>query len=238
MVLQDVFDQLTSGELRKTKLGGSREIGKTISEDDYFVILPAINAAILGVHKRLPLRTEEITIIEHPAIATYKLTKRYCNTNTSSDAWFKYIADSRWMPFNPNILSIQHVFNMGGHILPINDRNDLNTVYVPNHNTVMFPYPRENYTFDVVYRASINPVPMDFTGEPKDFELDMPDYAMDALLAFIQSRLEIGMIRGENVQAEFAALSKFESACILIEKQSLITTETYTDTKVEDHGWI
>lgn len=245
MVLQDIFDQLTSGELRKTKLGGSREIGKTISEDDYFIILPAINAAILAVHKRLPIRTESVTIVHYPHITMYKLDKRYARSNTTSTAKYKYIDDSEWMPFNNNVLSIQHVYDMGGHVLPINDKNDLDTVYTPNHNTVQYPYPNDldpskvsTQTFDVVYRASIDPVPMNFEGDPEDFELDMPYYAMDPLLAFIQSRLEIGMIRGENVQAEFAALSKFESACILIEKQSLITTETYTDTKVEDHGWI
>ena len=244
MLLKDIFDNLTSGELRKIKLGGSREIGKKINAEDYPLIIPAVNAAILELHKRLPIRTESATIEHHPAISMYKLEKWYAQSNTNSTAIVKYIADSVYMPFNENVLVIQHVFDMGGHVLPMNDRNDVNSVYTPNHNTVQYPYPNDlvpsrmsTQTFDVVYRASIDPIPVDFDGDPSTVYLDIPFYGLQAMLAFIQSRLEIGMIRGENVQAEFAALNKFESACKLIESQSLITTEAYKNTNVRDYGW-
>lgn len=236
MVLQDIFDQLVSGEFRKHALGGSRSASKTISPDDYYVVIPAINLSILELHKRLPLRVDSVTVKEYTNVTMYVLEPKYAESNSSSEP-YKYILDSRYMPFKGRVLTIDHVFDMGGHELPLNDNNDLHSLYTPRHNVVQHPYPREGYTFDVKYRTCIDPIPVKLEIDPILVDIDIPEFAMTPLLAHIQSRVDIGMIRGENIQADVQALMRFETACQLIEKQSLIKTDSYTNTHIHDFGW-
>lgn len=238
MYLEEIFQHLTSGEYRKIKLGGSRSIGSEILPEDYHIVLPAVNLAIYETHKRLPMRTESVTIQQYSNITFYRIHSDFAQTNTESDMRYKYILDSKFFPYQDTLITVNHVYDMGGHVLPINDRNDLDTVYLPKHDTVQLPYPDNRYTFDVEFQATLPKIPISEDIDPKTYVLDLPTYALQPVLAFIQSRSEIGMIRGENIQAEFASLTKFETACQLIEKQSLIKPEGWSNTRIHDHGWV
>lgn len=236
MKLIEIFDQLSTGELRTVALGGNRNPSKTIGTEEAQLIIPPLNLAIQELHRRLPMRTDVVTIDEHPAVTMYPLTSKYSQTTGNKDnVYWLHIADSIYFPFKDNVISVMSIYNYEGRDMPINDQDDMDSFFVPAHNVVQHPYPRIGGHFDVVYRATVPLIPKD--ANPEEYEVDIPYWGLPPVLAYVNHRVGYGMIRGENAQAHQAALIQFEMACQAIEAAGVIHTSVASRDDIKRGGW-
>ena len=136
MLLSEIFDQLTYGELASIAMGGAGASG--IVQTDYPAIINSINLGLTEIHKRLDLRREEIFVQQYDQIQQYYLEPKYAVSNLESDEPIKYITDSEENPFLGNVLRIERIINEGGVELYVNDENQYCTVWTPSYNSIPF----------------------------------------------------------------------------------------------------
>lgn len=236
MNLGAIFDGLTTGELSKVALGGARTEDYKIKVEDYKKVIPAINMAIMEIHKRIPLRTETIMVALSNHITLYKLKREHAVTNADT-RFTKYLLDSCESPFNPKVLRVDNVTDAQGNDYPLNEQNNRSSLFTPTHNVVQHPYPLEGGYMDVHYRTSICEIPRAFDGDPYCYELDIPDFILAPILTYVQARLEVGMVRNENAQAQYALMGKFEQECEILKRSDLVVTNAAMNTNIHDNGW-
>ena len=71
MLLSEIFEQLTYGELSQINLGGKDDGG--IASSDYPAVVAHINMALTELFKRFPLRLKEIQLQTYSTLTTYQL---------------------------------------------------------------------------------------------------------------------------------------------------------------------
>ena len=66
MLLSEIFDQLTYGELSQTILGG--KAGGVIAQESYPAVISHINLGLTELYKRFPIKVREIEIQQYASI--------------------------------------------------------------------------------------------------------------------------------------------------------------------------
>ena len=129
MLLQDIFDQLTYGEMSQLSMAGPNTHG--IQVQDYPKIIPHINLALTELHKRFNLKESEVVIQQFDEIQTYTLELKYAQTSIPdvvlpgyvSPVPRHYLMDSVYQPFQNDVLRINAVFNELGEELFVNQED-------------------------------------------------------------------------------------------------------------------
>jgi len=246
MLLSELFDQLTYGELSQLEYSGADNQGLLI--EDHKRIIPHINLALTELYKRFPLRKEEVIIHCQDHIQTYYLTYKYAATNKQSDVKYKYIHDSIFQPFNDNVLKIERVFNEDGQELHLNETDPYIiqtetlqqsrkawSVNTPTYNSIQIPYPMETNSLLVEYRADHEKIPKDNL-YPDEIEIDIPSALLEALLQYIASRAYTSL-GGDSAQEGNNFMTKFEASVIKVEQLGLVNSDNTTNQKLEVNGW-
>jgi len=247
MKLSDLFDQLSYGELSQLEMGGADNIG--ISYEDYHRIVPHINLGLLELHKRFPIRIQEVIVQQYDHIQTYTLHSRFATSNTESTESPKYIMDSAIYPFADNILKIEKVFNEDGQEYHLNEtdpyiiRTENNytskrawSVHTPAYNKIQIPYPMAENTLLVEYRAAHDKILIPEL-DPEEVNIDIPAALLEALLFYIAARVFTSM-GGDNSQVGMVYMQKFEASCKLAETYNLFNEDNVTNQKLEANGWV
>jgi len=247
MLLSDLFDQLTYGELSQLEYSGVDDEGFMV--DDYKRIIPHINLGLTELHKRFLIRTEELHLDNLDHIQIYHLVYDYAYTNTKSTQPYKYIRDSQWKPFQDNVLKVERVFNEDGQELHLNETDPYIiqtetlqqsykawTVNTPTYNSIQIPYPMKTNSFVVEYRANHPKIPM--TGiNPSIIEVSIPPHLLEALLQYIAARAYTSL-GGDNAQEGNNFMTKFEASVVKVEQLGLVNTDNATNQKLEVNGWV
>ena len=247
MFLNELFDQLTYGELSQLEYGGVDDEG--ITKEDHKRIIPHINLALTELHKRFLIREEEVTIRCYDHIETYVLDTKYAATNTDSTEKYKYIHDTIFEPFVDNVLKIEKVFNEDGQELFLNEadpyviqteRGNVSrrsvSVHTPNYRTIQIPYPMKENALVVEYRANHEKVEVEGL-DPNTQEIKIPTYLMEAFLLYIASRV-YSSLGGDSAQEGMAYMAKFEASCKKIEELNLVNKANAVNQKLEVSGWV
>lgn len=236
MLLSEVFDHLTYGELAQINIGGSDTQG--ITPDHYPQVIPHINLALTALHKRFPLRIQEIIVQQYEWIQTYILDERYAETNKASTEPIKYLMDSPLFPFKNNVLKIEQVFSEFGEERPINDESSTFSVFTPTFNSIMIPYNDRANAFSVVYRANHEKIVINAGFDPTAIDLVIPDGLLEPLLFYVVSRVLSGM-GGDAYQNESQLfMQRYEMACKEIEHLGLTNMQNARNQKLEIGGWV
>lgn len=260
MLLSDLFDQLTYGELSNFEYSGADEQG--ITYENHHRIIPHINLGLTELHKRFLLRTEEVIIHCEDHIQTYHLTSEYAQTNKKSSQPYKYIHDTVFQPFKNNVLQIEKVFNENGKELYLNTKgpvshigsNNTNMflpgesplfgmdsggafwgVHTPTYNTIQMPYPMEVNSLLVEYRADHPKIPIDNV-YPEEVEIYIPSWLLEALLQYIAARAYTSL-GGESAQEGNNFMVKFEASIKKAEQLGLSNEEIPINQRLEVNGW-
>jgi hypothetical protein len=262
MLLSDLLDQLTYGELTQLEYGGVDDEGMV--SDNYKRVIPHINLGLSELHKRFLLRAEEIIIDCEDHISTYHLTREYARTNETSTQPYKYIHDSIFEPFQDNVLKIEKVFNENGKELFLNTKGAVshiggnNTgklrvgetplfgmdvgsafwgVHTPSFNTVQIPFPMETNSLLVEYRADhprINVKDLD----PSSTEVEIPSYLLEALLQYVSARAYTSLGGEGGAQQGMTFMAKFEASVAKAEQLGLVNIDIPINQKLEVNGWV
>lgn len=245
MTLQEIFDQLSYGELAQINLGGSGDSG--INESNWERVLASVNLGLTELHKRFLLREARIDVLVQPGKTTYVLDKKYAVSNLKSTALPKYLNDSADAPFDNVLLKIERVYDEEGNELGLNQGGDaydlLNTsCRTPSYNTLVIPAEVKSEVLTVVYRAN-HPIIEKTLGyfDIANVEVALPYSHLEALLFYVASRI-MNPIGVSGSQGQFHEgnnySAKFEAACALLERTNLRVDQSEWNTRLERNGWV
>ena len=237
MKLAEIFDQLTFGELAQHYIGGREEHG-AVQPEHYWALIPHINLAMTKLYTRFPLRTEEAIIELSSTKTLYKLHTDYAQTNTTSTAPLKYIADSASAPFENNLISIRAIYNELGEEYILNDESSWKAIMTPSYNIIQHPFPDDENIMHVVYQAGPTKIALAVGGDPREYEIELPDALLEALLYFVASRLHTGLIVQEVEGTNNNYRQLYEQSCQKAEELGLFRDTNWGNTKFINHGWI
>jgi len=247
MILSDLFDQLTYGELSQLDMAGADDNGFVV--ENHKRIIPHINLALTELHKRFIIREEEVTIRCWDHIETYILHPDYAASNLRSTQKYKYIHDTEFEPFVDNVIKIEKIFNEDGQELYVNETDpyirttvDWRTskkawsIHTPAYNVIQLSYPMVENAFLVEYQANHETILVPNL-DPSTTEIKIPSHLLEPLLLYIASRV-YSSLGGDSAQEGTAYMTKFEVSCKKIEELNLVNKANVTNQKLEVNGWV
>ncbi len=246
MLLSEIFDQLTYGELTQLELAGANEEG--ILVENHKRIIPHVNLALTELHKRFLIREEEVTVRCWDHIETYPLEMKYAETSNSSEP-YKWIHDTIFEPFQDNVLRIEKVFNEDGQELFVNETDPyaiqtvMNrgsrrsvSVHTPNFRTVQVPFAVKENALVVEYRAN-HPRILVPELNPETTEIALPSYLLEPFLLYIAARAYSGRANATS-QDSISFTAKFEASCNKVVELNLVNRSNTVNQKSEVNGWV
>lgn len=243
MRLQEIFDQLSQGELSQIYTGQGLQ---GITHENVQRVAHAINTGLTALHTRFFLREERLKLRLQPGRFTYPLTSKYAEETLDSQESVRYIERS----FDDNLLKIEQVFTDSGYELGLNDRDDPLSVRTPSMNILAVPKEivekardlpdyLETDTLEVVYRANHPHLNEDVgLDDAEEYEIELPYSHLQALLYFVASRIynPTGMSNQFHMGNSFA--QKFELECQRLEMDNIQIDRGVTNTRLERMGWV
>lgn len=248
MKLQEVFDQLTHGELSNLSIGGN-EAG-VINPANYDRLVPHVNLGLTALYKRFPLKENRFTLELQSNRTVYPLISKYAVSSTSSRETVRYIKDSLAAPFKDDIHKIEKVVAPSGYEFSLNDESDEYSVFTPSATVLRvsldvvdqamdLPDDLKTTLVEVIYRANHPLIVADgLYLEPEDIELELPYSHLEPLLLFIASRVHTptGMTNETNMGNTYFA--KYEASCQQIEATNLRVDQGSQNTRLYRNGWV
>ncbi len=223
MTLQEVFDQLTHGELAQLSIGGG-EAG-IIDKSNWFRLIPHVNLGLSALYKRFPLKEKTVTFLLETGGYTYTLKVDDLN-------------------------KIERVFTADGEELALNDPSNKYTCTTPSikvlqvHKDIVdgaidLPEKLKTTSLDVVYRANHPELQeRDADLDPDEIELELPYTHLEPLLYFIAARMHapVGSGQFEGIISNNYT-QKYETAVqqlIALNPQIELTDH---NTRFSNNGW-
>lgn len=258
MVLQELFDSLTHGELSQVYVGGAESEDGQIREEDRARIINCLQLGLTALYKRFHIREGRVRVMMIPNQSIYILDKHFLIDRTDPNAVvtplpsgaISYLDDSEW-PFSDNPLKIDEVYDDLGDPLRINDRYSPDSIRTPNVNTISVPQiirergysakecDRPQQFLDVVYRANHPKIDViEACAAPMAYDIELPEAYVEALLYFVASRVmnPVGM-SGEFHSGNNWA-SKYEYACQRLENENLDIDDFGEEDKFSQAGFV
>lgn len=256
MLLSEIFDQLTFGELSQLYISGRDENG--IQACDYEQIIPHINLGLIELYKRFDLKRNEVKVQLQSDINIYHLNSKFALSREGVSLDPQYIMDTVDIPFTDDILKIEEVYDKYGNKLTLNDKNNyfdtdntgttntsieytsnnvpiVRTVLTPSYLSIQSTYSDTAALLTIRYRAKHKQLPtynIDLSTE----EVDLPYGLLEALCLFVGARAYTGMT-GESAQDGNNFMQKFEMSCKRVEEYGLENITQTTNYKLIENGW-
>ena len=242
MTLKQIFDLLSQGELSQIHLGGTQGI----DESNWERVLGAVNLGLTELHKRFPLRREQVVLQMQEGQLRYTLDVKHAVSNRDNPTATKYLIDSAANPFIGRVLKIYKVFDASGCELKLNRVGDAfdqahSTVRTPSYNTLILPTMLPVQALTVEYLGN-HPLLVKERGyfNLEDVTVELPDTHLTALLYFVASRLfnptglsgNTAFHEGNNYEA------KFEAECMRLENDGYENSEQEENCRLRRNGWV
>ena len=242
MTLKQIFDLLSQGELSQIHLGGTQGI----DESNWERVLGAVNLGLTELHKRFPLRREQVVLQMQEGQLRYTLDVKHAVSNRENPTVTKYLIDSAANPFIGRVLKIYKVFDASGCELKLNSVGDAfdqahSTVRTPSYNTLILPTMLPVQALTVEYLGN-HPLLVKEQGyfNLEDVAVELPDTHLTALLYFVASRLfnpaglsgNTAFHEGNNYE------QKFEAECMRLENDGYENSEQEENSRLRRNGWV
>ena len=248
MKLQEIFNQLTYGELSQLSIGGG-EAG-AIAPANYDRVLAHINLALTALYKRFPLKENRVMIELQPGRLTYPVHSKYAVNGRNSREPVRYIKDTVAEPFRDDIHKIERVYSSSGLEFGLNDLEDPLSMHTPTATVLRVPAnivtppvdldeQLRTATLEVVYRANHAIIVGDGVDlDPEAVEVELPYSHLEPLLYFVAARVHTptGMSNETNMGNTYAA--KYEQSCMEIETRNLRVDNVSQPDRLTRNGWV
>ena len=248
MKLQEIFDQLSYGELSQVSIGGLDQ--GVISESNYSRVLAHINLGLTSLFKRFNLKEGEVFINMVKGREMYGLNSKYLKENQRSNELVKYLENVPGFSFADDVLKVEKVQTAFGTELPINIAYADYNVETPTMSSVKLPLSVVNQVeglpddlkgerLKITYRAN-HPhlaVSIGFY-DPTRIEVQLPDSHLEALMYFVAGRISSpsGMTTEERLNNIWFA--KYEAACQQLESENLEKDIGIYNDRLHRGGWV
>lgn len=238
MTLQDIFDQLSYGELSQVFIGEGGPAAEGIPEAKRKAVLAHVRLGLTELHKRFLLRERTLTVDLIDGKQVYVLDSRYAESNTASNEAQKYIKDAG-DPFQDDLFRVERVYDADGSEIPLNELDNASSIRTTSYNTLLLPDALDTASLKVVYRADHAPMKAIYA-ESAAFKIPiyLPATHLRALLLFVASRVHtpIGMVSefhdGNNYMAQF------EAEIQQLKDLNYQITSDNSDSRFEDRGFV
>lgn len=248
MKLQEVFDQLTYGELSQFAIGGN-EAG-VINPANYNRLIPHVNLGLTALYKRFPLKEGRLILELQSGRITYPIQSNYAVSSRTSKEVVRYIKDTTATAFKDDIHKIERVYTDKGFEFGLNDEADPYGMFTPSATVLRVPaevaaqvigLPDElkSPRIELVYRANHPLIVADGADlEPESIELELPYSHLEPLLFYIASRVHTptGMTNETNMGNTYFA--KYEASCQQLETTNLRVDQGGQSDRLYRNGWV
>lgn len=264
MVVQDLFDELATGEFSNIALGNS--VNGSIEPSSYKKIITQLNAGLRELYKRFLLKQKTCYITRPAGTTDYFL--RDAGTEevpamwdtTMSAVWTTVMQDPFGnLPITSGLITVSTevayedptvsdlckvigVFDkLGVTDVYLNDKRHPDSVFTKkfDHISIKDPLP---VTLGIVYQAYYPKIVLDEDFDPETYELFFPDFITYALKCYIASELYTGKTSKATegaTQVYNTFHAKFEKACKIIELNGFAEEENDDDdTRFDNGGWV
>jgi hypothetical protein len=247
MTLDEVFEQLVSGELSQISIAGGEQ--GEITEAAYPKLVNHVNLGLTALFKRFSLKQGSMKVQLVPGHDTYTLDSKYAASNTKSKELVKYLLDEG-KPFKDDALKIESVVTDLGIELVMNQAGDPFSVSTPSMLTLKVPMvivdqpPRlpgalRTEHLEVTYRANHPKITVGLGYfNPARVEVELPDSHLEALCYFVAGRMAApaGMTTEERLNNVWYA--KYEGECQRLEADGLQIVTGYVNDRATRNGWV
>jgi len=203
-----------------------------IATDNYTQVINAINLGLTDLYKEFPIKEKVMVVQLYAHITDYLLTRDFAETNDSSTQPYKYIMDTTFDPFYDDIITILSISNEGGQEYPINQNNQLYSMYLPQFNLVQHPFPDDENAIFIGYRAKHVTIATDAT--PATQVVDIPASLLSLLLLYVTHKLLAGINREDSI----AKLQEYTTLLLHTQAIGVFVAESSSNEKFDNNGWV
>jgi len=233
MLLSEIFDQLTYGELSSLSIGGKKD-GAGIAQKDHPEMGAHINLALTALYKIFPLKTAYVNIQQSASIYTYFITSDHSIIDGTADDL--YLIDTVADRFQDDLLKIEGLYDEDGDLLYLNNINEDTSIFNDDYNSITLPNPVAAEIVQVKYRA--DHVNISHTNlDPTEVDVKIPRSLLEPLLFYVASRAFSSVPPIEGVSRSSQFLNKFETSVQRLKNLDLVNDEEKPNEKLEDNGW-
>lgn len=248
MKLQEIFDQLTHGELSQLNIGGAD--GGGIQESDYPRMVDYVNLGLTALFKRFTLKEGVLTLIPVPNVDRYVLQSGFVVGNRKSRETLRYLEENELDPFKDDLLKVMEIKLDTGKELPIDMRGNPYSVTCLSTTLIQVPMdivnkvpglPDELKTdkFKITYRANHPKIKIPLgLFDPARVEVQLPDAYLEALLLFIAARAHspLGMQAEGQIGNNWQA--RYEAECQRLGMDNLALDRGAENYRLVRGGWV
>ena len=235
MKLSEIFEQLTYGELSQLTMGGWDS--EQIAPEDVRKVIAHVNLGLNDLYGRFWLKTGEVILYLYDRISFYKLHNKYAVSNIESTEEIKFIEDSRFYPFQNDVLKIEEVYNLCGDYLCLNDKTKHCSLFTTAYDTIQVVHPFNETMISVQYRAKHPEIKWIEGFDPSTVEVDLPNVMLEPLLLFIGSRSYRALNSDQNQEGN-NYFQQYEMACTRLKNLGYEIQTNLTNIKLERNGWV
>lgn len=235
MNLNELFRDLALGELSNLSVVENN----TIIPEKRPQIVNYANEALLTLCSRFVLIEKDMLVEMREATTNYHLLKRYAisqyDESNPADRWnLPYIMDTIGEPFEEDVIKILSVYNSFGIKLPLNDLDNVLSVFNPQSTVLQVPFPIAGQALAIEYQAK-HPT-LDHC-ECED-EIQLPDVLHRALKAYIASKMFMHMNTQESTAKGQEHSLTYEAICLeVVEKDLVSSSSSTTNLKLFKRGF-
>ena len=234
MQLEELFRRLSFGELSNLSIGS--EGSGSIPEESHGKVIQYANEALLRIYSRFLLKSKDLIIEQVRHITNYQLHKQFAESSGSDVKW-PYIKDLPDEPFTEDVIKILAVFDGDGCKLPLNDRENKNSLFTPQPDVLQVPTPKAGIPLGVEYQAR-HPV-LNTEDKYLSQELEVPFYLEGALQSFVAHKVFSHMGGGDNLVKSQEHEAAYEKICLEVLDKDLGNTTAHTShSKLELRGFV
>jgi len=249
MNLQEIFDQLTYGELSQLSIGGG-EAGK-IDKANYNRVLAHLNLALTALYKRFSLKESRLLLVPVANQVLYSISHKYAVYSEDSVETIRYLLDTAAAPFKDDILKIERILTDDGIDIPLNNGASIYSIFTPTATSLRIPLAIVNQVSDLpdwlktvnlelVYRANHPKIAQEYGRlDFDDVQIELPDSHLEPLLLFIAARMlaptGVGQFEG---LASNNFMARYEVACQQIEQKNLQVDQGSQNDRLLVKGWV
>lgn len=233
MDLNKLYELLSVGELSNLALSG--EGSGTIIENKRPTIIKYANDALLRLYTRFPLRTSDVLLEMQEHITQYRLETKYTESAGDPTEKYLYIKDLGNEPYIGDCLKILSVHTDKGAKLPLNDPDNVFSVYTPQAHVLQVPAPITGRSLAVTYQASHPTLDVD----DESIMVELPPVLVPALISYVAGKVYSGMNSQENIAKGQEQLAAFDTICEeILEGDIASSSVSNTNTKFDTRGFV
>ena len=233
MNVEDFLRRLSLGPL--SNLSMANEGNGTIAAAKIPAVISHLNDGLLALYSKFNLLEAELIIEQLETVTSYRLKSEYALTRALEfPANNHYIIDSVNRPFTDDLIKVLRVVADGGNDLPLNDDNNLDSVYTPSSHILQVPDPEHQKPLYIVYQAK-HPLLAD---DALAAEIDIPEVLEEALLSFVAYKIFFYMTGQQNRITANDHLANYVQVLDRVVSEDLVSVaQSHTNSKFNDRGF-